>query len=212
MGFEDVIKDGLIIGRLREETNKYNRIYFGDGSSINQQVKKGQLEKFTEAKKSFLEKQFAEVKKYFSYLGWDYTEKNGKHSFRANADVYIDYKYEEECYIEFMNKELRKVYNIRVDSDFMENPYYALDRNSKVYGSNKYVPKGGEATRPEMIEERLDEIKAVVEHNDSLKGKYNFRIMVDKNAISPYCHGTEIKWVEFVTVMDIINEISEEYY
>lgn len=47
-------------------------------------------------------------------------------------------------------------------------------------GSNQYVAKGGEATRPQMIKERLEEIKAVVEYNESLKGEYNFRVTVDK--------------------------------
>lgn len=160
----------------------------------------------------YMEQQFAPVKKYFSALGWDYTEKYEVHTFRANESVSVSYKYGDDCYIEFKNGDIRKTYGIEIQSDFRENPYYGLDTSSRTMGSNQYVAKGGEATRPQMIKERLEEIKAVVEHNESLKGEYNFRVTVDKNASDSYRYTCEIEWVKYTSVMDVINEISNEYF
>jgi len=63
-----------------------------------------------------------------------------------------------------------------------------------------------------MIKERLEEIKAVVEYNESLKGEYNFRVTVDKNASDSHRYTCESEWVKYTSVMDVINEISNEYF
>lgn len=213
MGFEDVKTDGLLVEKLKDETKRYNKIYFGEGISLyNQHTTKGQLQKFTEAKMKYMEQQFAPVKKYFSVLGWDYTEKYEVHTFRANESVSVSYKYGDDCYIEFKNGDIRKTYGIEIQSDFRENTYYGLDTSSRTMGSNQYVAKGGEATRPQMIKERLEEIKAVVEYNESLKGEYNFRVTVDKNASDSHRYTCESEWVKYTSVMDVINEISNEYF
>ena len=213
MGFADVKVDGLIVEELKNETQKYNNIYFGEGIvPYNQSTQKGQLEKFEEAQRKYSEQQFAPVKNYFLSLKWDYKESNGVHTFRANDSVSVSYKCDKEYYIEFRNGEVRKTYGIEIQSDFQKNPYYSLDTNSRAFGGKRYQPKGGEATQPQMIKERLEEIKAVVEHNESLKGNYNFRIMVDKKGGRYHAYESEIKWVAFDSVMDVINEISDEYF
>ena len=215
MGFEDIKVDGLSVEKLKKETEKYNNIYFGKMDfSIYQDVPKGQLIKYKEEKHKFLENEFSKVKNYFQSLGWDLTEKHHVYTFRANSDIYVVYRYDSEydtCYIEFKNSSIHKTYDIQVKSDFKENPYYRLD-NSKNWGAKRYTPKGGEATDPEMIKERLDEIKAVVEHNKSLNENYNFKLFVDKDANNQHRYESEIQWTKYDSVMGIINEISNEYF
>lgn len=217
MGFEDVKADGLSVDNLQKETERYNDIYFGKSSLCDlfgtTKPIKGQLEKYNEAKMEFLKQEFNEVQKYFSSLErWEIREENNIYTMRATSDIYIKYKYDNECYIEFKNHDIRKKYAIDIESDFKENPYYALDTNSKGWGDKKYAPRGGEFIQPDRIKKNLDEIKAVIAHNDSLNGEYNFKIMVDKDGYNYDRYEADIKWIEYNSIMDIIREISEEYY
>jgi hypothetical protein len=111
MGFEDIKVDGLSVEKLREETDKYNLIFFGQGL-ITDKTDKGQLGEYLDAKSKYLEKEFDEVKKYFLSLKWDYSSSYDKHKFRASDSIYFLYQYEnDDCYIEFKNEEVKK-YNI----------------------------------------------------------------------------------------------------
>lgn len=215
MGFEDIKIDGLTVTELKKETEQYNNIYFGEGFPYFGDSKKGQFDNYIEAKKKYLEQEFSKVKAYFLSLGWDYTENGDTRIFRANSEVSVSYCYNAlNVYytICFHNgNDVHKQYVIDLESDFTENPYYRYDTNSKGYG-RKYVPIFGEATQPEEIKHRLEEIKAVVEHNDSLKGNYGFKIVVDKNSNDYNRYEADIEWKEYNSVMDIINEISEEYF
>lgn len=217
MGFEDIKVDGLTVDNLKKEIEQFNNQYFGESglAYLNGNSKKGQLEKYTEAKKKYLEQEFSKVKEYFLSLRWDYTENGDNRTFRANSKVYVSYRYNPyNVYytIDFNNENgVYKQYAVDLESDFKENPYYRLDTNSKGYG-RKYSPIGGEATQPETIKQRLEEIKAVIEHNDSLKGKYNFKIVVDKESNNYHRYEADIERKEYSSIMDIIKEISEEYF
>lgn len=95
MGFEDIKVDGLSVDNLKKEIEQYNNQYFGESglAYLNGNSKKGQLEKYNDAKKKYFEQQFAKVKEYFLSLKWDYTEKNDTRIFRANEKVYVSYQY-----------------------------------------------------------------------------------------------------------------------
>jgi hypothetical protein len=96
--------------------------------------------------------------------------------------------------------------NIVVESDFRENPFYKIDTKC---GFRKYCPYGGIATKAEMLKKQLDQIKSIVEHNNSLKGKYNFRIECESN--SDRYEGDKQK-KGYSSVMEIVNEISQTYF
>lgn len=212
MGFEDVKVDGLSVDNLKKETERYNEIYFGKVDySFNGMGSKGQLGTYSDKLKEYTEKEFVSVKEYFASLGWDCTQKGSVYTARANSQIYVSYQYDGNCFIEFKNGDVQKTYSIKIESDFKENPYYRLDTNSKGWGKG-YAPSGGEATLPEMIKTRLDDIKAVIEYNDSLNGEYNFKIMVDKDGNNYNRYEREIEWKQYNSVMDIIKEISQEYF
>lgn len=213
MGFEDIKTDGLEVEKLREEIKRYNNIYFGeyDFSITSDGSKKGQLEKYNTAKKEFLAKEFDVVKKYFSSLKWDCTENRGIYKVRASENIYLEYQYDGNCFIQFKNNDVHGTYGIQIESDFKENPYYKENKNSRSFG-DRYLPSGGEAVQPDMIKERLEEIKTVIEHNASLNGTYNFRIFVDKDGDNYNKYEGDIEWKQYNSVMDIFNEISKEYY
>lgn len=212
MGFKDITVDRLSVDNLKKETEKYNDLYFGKSVFFNDnQDIEGQLVRFNKAKQDFVDEQFSEVNNYFDNLGWDNTEKNNVHTRRAEQNIYISYQYNGNYFIEFRNNNIQESYAIKIESDFEENPYYRVNTNSRGYGK-RYTPINGEATRVDMIKERLDEIKAVVEHNASLKSVYNFKILVDKDANNNDRYESDILRIEYKSVMDIINEISEEYY
>ena len=210
MGFADVKTDGFVIKELQEKIERYNEVYFGKGVQLGVTTqKKGQLEQFEDSKKKYLDQQFDSVKRFFQGLEWDYTEKEDGAFFRANSDIYVEYRSTNGCYIEFKNGDIKKVYNVDVKSDFKENPHYKLNTDKRRYGVPKYIEKGGIATKAEVINERLKDIKEVIEYNDSLKGIYNFKIIVEKDVC---IYDSKHEVCEYDSLMEVIEEISAEYF
>ena len=212
MGFEDIKTDGLSIDTLKKELEKYNKIYFGEDSfSLQKTVPTGQLKIYNKAKQEFLETQFNDVKSYFKTLKWDVIKDNENYIARANENVFIKFGYNPSCFIEFQNNDITKKYTLEIESEFKENPYYVECNDPHGWGTT-YRAKKVEATEASEIKKRLDEIKSVIEHNVSLKGAYNFRIMINEN-LSEYCEYTvNVENKTYESIMDILKEISKKYF
>ena len=205
MGFENVKVDGLSVEKLEKEIEIYNDKYFGKISFGMDNSPKGQYELYKDAEEKFLNEQTTLFKSFFRKLGWDETG----NAMRANEIIYIKFEPKKQC-LEFHNGKMKKVYSVKAGSDFKENPHFCIDTNS--HGWKRYTNIGGKPTRANDIKKQLDEIKEIVDYNDKLNRKYNFRLVVDKDAFNTQRYISEIKEDVYNDIIQLLEEISEKEF